>query len=204
MITISRIEPCKKNQNRINLYSDEGFLFAVYLESALAHKLGVGVTLEDALAQTIIAEDSARYAMSTAMSLVSRKMRTTSEIQSKLRAKGLSPAAIAQAVDKLIELGYLNDAEYARLYANDLFARYGEKVVEQKLLQKGLDRDLVRETLREIPQTQELIDTYLQRFLQRYDADEPYKKKQKCLRALLAKGFSYDDALAAWNRTKES
>ncbi len=189
---ITEILECKSNKDRINIYADGSFAFACYLETALKHGIKKGVELTEEQAERIRAEDGRRYALFCALRFVERKLRSTKEVEDKLRGLELSEEAVCYAVEKLREYGYLDDENYARLYGQELLLKYGPKVVVYRLLGKGIDRETANSIVEEY-QERSVLSEQVARLSQRYAGEEQQKRNQKIIRALLAKGFLYEE-----------
>ncbi|MDL2237280.1 RecX family transcriptional regulator [Christensenellaceae bacterium OttesenSCG-928-K19] len=193
-MVITEVAQGKRNKDRLNIYIDDKFSFACYIETAVKHRLKKGVEVTQALIDSIREEDGQKYAFDTALKFVSRKMRTQKEIEDKLREKEVDEAQIVYAVGKLIEYGYIDDRHYAELYVSELCQKYGVRMIKQKLAQKGIKTELIKE----LPiDAEPALEEHLQKLYRRYEQEEPAKKKQKIIRALLQKGFEYDEIKGA-------
>ena len=80
---------------------------------------------------------------------LSRRERTVSEMREHLVGRGVTVAAVEQVIEELGEQGYLDDARYARVFAQDKreLEQWGSERIERALLARGVDRELVDETL---------------------------------------------------------
>src|SRR5579875_2948902 len=82
---------------------------------------------------------------------LNRRERTVAEVRARLAKvveKGdAKPEEADAAVAELIELGYLDDARYARLFIEDKrsLENWGTERIERGLLERGVDRDVVAE-----------------------------------------------------------
>src|SRR5690349_16988347 len=78
--------------------------------------------------------------LSLALAALSRKERTVAEMGSWLRARGVEPATADDVVGQLIEIGELDDARYARRYAEDKreLRRWGSGRIRAALLDRGI------------------------------------------------------------------
>ncbi len=86
-----------------------------------------------------------------ALRFLDYRPRTAAEVHDHLISRGYSPAATAEALEKLYALSYLNDENFARRWAASKFADrgYGPKKIEQELRSKGIREALIRDVLRE-------------------------------------------------------
>jgi len=75
--------------------------------------------------------------------------RSTREIEEYLRGKGFMPEAVDAAVTRLTERGYLDDAAFAKWYAENRaeFRPRGPNLLRQELRRKGIATETVDETL---------------------------------------------------------
>jgi regulatory protein len=62
---------------------------------------------------------SSEEAFERALEALSRKERTSSELAGWLSARGFDPDEVAEAIDRLISVGELDDVRFARRYAED-------------------------------------------------------------------------------------
>jgi len=201
-MVITEIAECAKNKDRVNIYVDGVFSFAVYKETALAEKLKKGVEINHEQIQEIRREDAQKYAFSAALQYVSFKQRTEKEVRDKLRQKGIDEAASEIALEKLRDYGYVNDEDYAGLYAEELNAKYGRRMIRQKMRLKGLDDEVIAQALEGL-QGETPIIAQLERYETRFLNDEPKKREQKIMRALMAKGFEYEEIRQAMSEMGE-
>lgn len=93
-------------------------------------------------------------------------------------------------ISRLKELGYINDAEYARSFTETKQTKYGKKCIGQKLVQKGVDRNIVDIAVSAISDQTELVHALAQKYMRNKTADQ--KTLQKLYRFLLSKGFDHD------------
>ncbi|MEG0784939.1 MAG: RecX family transcriptional regulator [Christensenella sp.] len=200
---ITDIKEGRRNKERVNVYIDDEFAFAAYIDTALSNRLKIGEELDDEEIAHIKGEDSERYAIAYAMKLLSYRMRTERELRDKMKSKELPEVCIDAAIARLTEIGYIDDNEFANAYSQELLRKYGKRLVVQKLMQKGVPRELAQETVHSIGCEDDVINSYVERFVQKYRDEEPYKAKQKTVRALMSKGFDYDDIKSALLRYDE-
>lgn len=84
--------------------------------------------------------------------------RSEKELYEKLLKKGYSPEESASAMAKLANYGYIDDARYARHYAEQKLHSYGKRKVEYDLLHKGVSAEVVSEVLEELVDEDIMID----------------------------------------------
>jgi regulatory protein len=88
-------------------------------------------------------------AMRRALNLLGYRARSEAEIRERLGRYGYGGETIEAVVVRLEELGYLDDAEFARLKAREKAGRYGPKRVSAELRKSGVAGELAREVVEE-------------------------------------------------------
>lgn len=73
--------------------------------------------------------------------IISLKDRTKKELQTKLNEKYFNTKMVQKAVQKLEELGYINDLDYTISYINN--RKYGKNRISYNLFQKGINRETI-------------------------------------------------------------
>ncbi|MEO0964060.1 MAG: RecX family transcriptional regulator [Planctomycetota bacterium] len=113
------------------------------LSARLVEGLGVsaGDAWTEALAERFAEALAVDKAMRDGLSKLNRRGMSRRDLNRKLREKGHAAEARAAALDRLAELGVIDDAAYGAALAEETVRRKGAgpRLVEQKLRAKGLD-----------------------------------------------------------------
>jgi regulatory protein len=88
-------------------------------------------------------------AIGRALNLLGYRARSEAELRERLRRYGYVEETIEGVVLRLEELGYVDDAEFAREKAHEKARRYGPRRVSVELKKSGVGEDLVREVVDE-------------------------------------------------------
>ena len=200
-MVVTDVVPGKRNKNRVNIYIDGAYSFSCYIETAVRCKIRKSAELSERAVSEIKEEDGKTYAVETALKFVASKMRTEKEICDKLREKEVDGQYAGHAIEKLREYGYVDDAHYAALYAQELRQKYGPRMIKQKLAQKGIGSETV-EALELMGG--DTLAAQAARLYERHKGEEPQKRKQKIIRSLLQKGFEYEEIRRAVEKLDES
>ncbi|HWC27994.1 MAG TPA: RecX family transcriptional regulator [Solirubrobacteraceae bacterium] len=93
--------------------------------------------------------DGDERALELALRQLSRRDRTEAELRRYLAGKEVAEPAADAAVAELRRMGYLDDARYARTFAEDRRSLdgWGAERIERRLLALGVDRGLVAEAV---------------------------------------------------------
>jgi regulatory protein len=88
-------------------------------------------------------------ALELAHRFISRRERTEMEVRGRLQRADVRPDEIEAAVRELVELGYVDDARYARLFTEDRRSldAWGSDRIAKALRQRGVSRDLITAAL---------------------------------------------------------
>ena len=126
MPVITALEPQKKNQQRINVFLDGAYGFAVSMDAAVT--LHQGQELGDAEIAALQAQDERERAYQSALRYLGSRPRSQAEVERHLGNKGFAAAGVAAAIQRLTEQQYLNDEEFARLLAGQSARVFGRAV----------------------------------------------------------------------------
>jgi regulatory protein len=155
------------------------------------------------------AVDRAEHALGIALAYLNRRDRTVAEVSRQLERAGVDQGTIAETVATLSDQGFLDDARFARLFADDKrrLEHWGSERIERGLLSRGVDRELVHSALAEMTAGSEL-DLALALLRRRFpSAPENRRDRDRALGVLLRKGYGSElalDALAAHSRDAEA
>ncbi|HEU4700936.1 MAG TPA: RecX family transcriptional regulator [Conexibacter sp.] len=92
-----------------------------------------------------------QHALDLAFGYLGRRERTVLEMRRFLEGKRVEPSAIDEALARLAQEGYLDDARFARQFAEDkrLLEEWGADRIERRLLTLGVPAELVRDVVAE-------------------------------------------------------
>jgi regulatory protein len=121
--------------------------------------------------------------------------RTVAELRTFLERKRVEPDAIVYAVGELIAAGLLDDARYARRFADDKreLERWGSERIARDLHRRGIAPDLIERTVSDRSRHTEL-DTALTLLEQRLPPPRDDRERDRAWRLLVRRG--YDSELA--------
>jgi regulatory protein len=137
-----------------------------------------------------------QHALDLAFRYLTRRDRTVLEIRRFLEGKRVEPCAIEAALGHLQREGYLDDARFARQFADDkrLLEEWGADRIERRLLTLGVPAALVREAVAARDRDGEL-DAACALLRRRFPLlSEDPRERQRAFGVLVRKG--YDQELA--------
>lgn len=141
MSEITRLDPKPKTTDRLNLYLDGKFYCSIDALVAAKNTLYVGKEIDGAALDKIIWETDRQRAFDKALDYASRYPSTVRGVTRKLYDWGFGRAVVELTVQKMKKYGYLDDAEFARVYVSVNGKAKGEKRLETELKAKGVCAD---------------------------------------------------------------
>ena len=131
--------------------------------------------------------------------MLDRRDYSRAELLRKLIEKGEEEAEAMAAVERLTELGFVDDARYAPLLVRHYAAKgYGPRRVWQELQRRGIPKDLWDMAMEQMPKQDGTIDRLLRSRLKSETPDRAELKKAQDF--LLRKGYGWDEIKAALDR----
>ena len=152
--------------------------------------------------------------------IISLKDRTKKELQTKLNEKYFNAKMVQKAVQKLEELGYINDLDYTISYINN--RKYGKNRISYNLFQKGINRETIDKAYNIIEEEMEknIEDRKLEKAILKHrkkllvDDEEKdtslkgkmkrLKEEQKVIQSLARQGFEIEKIFSKLKEFKEN
>ncbi len=147
-------------------------------------------------------------AKSTAYRFLTVRPRSRAEVEAKLIDKNFSEVTVRDVLSGLERLGYLNDREFARQWAEARIRLrgFGRRRIERELRTKGIGRDLIAETLADLANDEAELKTArktVRKKLKTSRSDDLETCRRRLAGFLERKGFSYDVIRAVLSETSE-
>lgn len=184
---ITDITQTKKG--RFSLIVDGEFKFSVDDVTLTEKHISVGKTVTEAELEEIKEASDLRRAKEKAFSLLNYRDHSKKELFDKIKRTSSEEAAEA-ALDRMEELGYIDDESYALRLASDMFnlKLYGPIKVRYELSKRGIADEYIEQALINAPDMRENIRRLLNGKLKKYIGD-----RKKINAKLYALGYYYDD-----------
>jgi regulatory protein len=148
---------------------------------------------------------TAERALALAYAFLNRRERTEFELRAYLGRREFTEPEVQAVIDELTELGYLDDARYARLFAQDkrTLEQWGGERIRRALRERGVERELIERALRTEDSGQEL-DRALELLRRRFPQPPADRRdRDRALGMMIRKGYDSElalDALTAYAR----
>lgn len=208
---ITKLEPSQRVKGRWLCHMEDGSLLRVTENEVVAFGLYAGVELSPARLEELGQAAGESGVKSKALDLIAHKPMSRKELVDKLTARpprkrdgterepAATPEQAAEVADWLEDLGYLNDAEYARTVARHYSAKgYGERKIQDELFRRGVPRQYWPEAMEEAQEPEEGIDAFLEK---RFRGRTPDRKELKrASDALARRGYNWSEIREGLNR----
>lgn len=137
--------------------------------------------------------DPATAARNIVLRRLTRAPQTRAQLAEALAAKGIPDDVAEQVLNRMTEVGLINDAEYTALYVRSRRASRGlaPRVLAQELRQKGVDDELIAAELGEIAHEDDraLAESLVARKLGSTAGLDPEARTRRLASMLIRKGF---------------
>ena len=189
-MTITAIEP--RRRQMCALFIDGEYVMNLDTQTLIENRFDVGREIDDDELGEIIEKSNERRAKDKALWLISYRSHSKKELFDKLR-RDFDEDSAQKAVDRMQELGLINDGEFAKAYARKLV--YGKKMslraAELELRRKGIDNITAEQVLSDLEYD---AQTQIIEFIsKKYRNIEDEKVRRRAVAALQRKGYGWDD-----------
>lgn len=198
--TVTAIEQQERRRG-YNIFVDGAFALAVEPDTLLASALRTGDVVTAERLRELAAADLRKRALDAALRLLASRPRSEQEVRERLTRRGLPPEIIQPALDRLKELGYVNDEEFARFWVE---ARSGSNprgriAVRRELRGKGVADDTAVAALEELPEEGSALKAGRKK-ARSLTGLEYQVFRTRLTGYLVRRGFSYETARATVDR----
>ncbi len=197
-MVIQELKPSKHVEGRWLAVLEDGSILRVGEGEVVDFALYAGRELSAEEADRL--QDAARRGglKAKAIELLMRKPQSRKELGRKLLEWEASREETDAICDRMEELGYLNEAEYAGRIVRHYAAKgFGERKIRDELYRRGVPRELWEDALVQIEDNSEAIDAFLEKKLK--GSRDP-KEIKKASDALARRGFHWSEISEALRR----
>jgi len=201
---VPRVTGIRERQGRARVFV-EGELWAE-IDAGVAAERGLykGATLSDGeLEEARIAGERA-LAMGRALNLLGYRARSEGEIRDRLRRREFGEETIQSVVDRLRELGYVDDEEFARNVARQRARKYGPRRVTADLRKSGVNPETAQRAVEEEFADHSELDDALSAASRRYNTGGSDAEARRVYGFLTRRGYSADVCAEVARRYREA
>lgn len=189
---ITAVKAQARNAERVSVYVDGKYAFSLNHAQLLDQKLYSGLELTAArLAELKHISDFGK-AYERALIFAMTRPHSTREMRDYFRRKKTAPEDAELILQKLTGKGYVNDAYFAKAWAESraLTRNISTRKLKLELKQKGITDDIIAQTLASSTHNESQA---LQDLIVKKRRQARYQDRQKLMQYLARQGFSFDD-----------
>ena len=197
---ITKLSPSKHKKGRWLVCLENGDLLRVGETEMISFSLYAGMELSEDLVEQLRQSASLSIFKEYALNALSTRPMSRHELRQKLEEKECSPGHALEIVDRLTELGYLDDASYAVTLVRHYTAKgYGPYKIREELFRRGIPREYWEEAFSSSEPSDDTLDAFIAQKLR--GVEQPDRKDLKRVSdALARRGYAWSDISAALRR----
>ncbi len=194
------IKAQKGRGSKIHLLLDDEYRITTDVDFWAENFIKDGTDIDDEEWENLVTKINYRKAFNKCADLLSRRDHSVKELKEKL-LRTVDEASADKAIERFLELGYLDDEKFAKALAKHLYEvkNYSDNHVRQELYKRGISREIVYDIIdnSEIDSIETIINLVIKKYFNKLNAENG---KEKVVAALMRKGFSYGDIKTALHR----
>lgn len=168
--------------------------------TVLDQGLYTGLVLDEERLEALKTAAASAALRARAVNMLSVRALSAGQLNEKLLAKGATERQAAETVAWAVDLGLVNDAEYAKALVRHYQAKgYGLYKIRDELYRRRVPKLYWEDALAEMDEADEAIDAFLAKRLR---DPEDRKECKKASDALARRGFSWSQIAAGIERRK--
>ena len=144
---VTAITASARHTGRFEILVDREVVATLSLDAIERLGIRIGVPITEALATRVAHETAALHTFDRALSMLAARPRAARDLERMLVRKGEPAEHVSTAVERLIALGILDDAQYARQFIRAKISGAGlsRRRLQSELWRRGVARDVIDE-----------------------------------------------------------
>ena len=198
-MVIQELKPSLRIKGRWLAVLEDGSILRIGENQVVDFALYTGKELSEEEAEALQGSAQRQQRKEKALELLARKPQSRRELEKKLTQWGAEEDEVQTVCDRMEQLGYLNDAEYAARVVRHYSAKgFGPGKLRDELYRRGVPRDLWQEAMDQAENPAQSIDAFVAKKLAGKTADRQTLKKVSD--ALARRGYHWPDINDALRR----
>ncbi len=197
-MVIQELKPSQRIQGRWLAVLEDGSILRVGEGEVVRFSLYTGKELSEEETEALLYCIRQSRLQEKALLQLSRKPLSRRELERKLGEWGASEEEWNNICNRLEELGFLDDGNYARQLVRHYTAKgYGVRKLRDELYRRGIPRELWEEAMEEADDSASVMDAFLEKKLR---GSRETKELKKASDALARRGYTWSEINAALRR----
>jgi regulatory protein len=204
---ISAVTPSVRREGRFDIVVDGKAVGTLSLDAIERLGLHVGAQCDDRLGESIAMEAARLRTFDRALDLLAFRARATKELRTALLRKGEEARNVEHALERLTEMGFLDDADYARQYAHTKIVGPGfsRRRLQAELAKRGVARDVADSAIAAALAEDDvdgdaILERVATRKLRSLAAHDPPTRRRRLYEFLARRGYDSDDIRRVMDR----
>jgi regulatory protein len=196
LMKITSIRQQERRKDRYSIYVDEKYSFSLSEAALLETRLASGQELEAAQVKSYKELSAEDKVYGNALRYAAMRRRSRWEMESYLQRKEASPDLADSILNKLSDLGFIDDQAFALAWVENrhLLRPTSKRKLQQELRAKRVSSEIIDRVLRD-DQTDEREE--IRAMVIRKRRQSKYQDDTKLMQYLARQGFGYQDIKAA-------
>lgn len=195
---IIEIKPQVRNPQRKTLIFDDGSVFGISEDVFISHKFEVGSEISEDLFTETVNDELKVKIYNSALRLLGYRMRSCAEMKQRLMEKKYPINIISDVIDKLLNIKYLNDAEFAEAFAHDKVRskKIGQIKLRMEFIPHKIDSEILENVIKKVYEQypiSDLIKQLLDKKKIQSGIKLELKTKKRIQDLLKRKGFNWNE-----------
>lgn len=200
---IIEIKPQVRNPQRKTLIFDDGSVFGISEDVFISHKFEVGSEISEDLFTETVNDELKVKIYNSALRLLGYRMRSCAEMKQRLMEKKYPINIISDVIDKLLNIKYLNDAEFAEAFAHDKVKskKIGPITLRMEFIPHKIDSEILENVIKKVYEQypiSDLIKQLLDKKKIQSGIKLELKTKKRIQDLLKRKGFNWNEISAVF------
>ena len=198
-MVIQELKPSQRIKGRWLAVLEDGSILRIGENQVVDFALYTGKELSEEEAEALQGSAQRQQRKEKALELLARKPQSRWELEKKLAQWGAEEDEVQTVCDRMEQLGYLNDAEYAARVVRHYSAKgFGPGKLRDELYRRGVPREMWQEAMDQAEDPAQSIDAFVAKKLAGKTADRQILKKVSD--ALARRGYRWPDINDALRR----
>ena len=197
------ISHSKGRGKKIHLLIDDEYQITTDIDFWAENYIKDGTDISEEQWQKLVDAINYKKAVNKCYDLLSRRDHSVKELRTKL-LRTVDEQNADRAIERMLELGYLDDEKYAETLLNHLInnKNMSSAFIKQEMYKRGVPSDIISEILSEteIDNVSCIKELILTKYRNKLMAENG---REKVTASLMRKGFSYSDIKSAFNELEE-
>lgn len=158
---VTGITASARHPGRFEISVNDSAVATLSLDGIERLGLRIGAAYGESLANRVAGEAAALHTFDRALAMLAARPRAARDLERILVRKGERAEHVAAAVERLLTLGALDDAQFARQFIRGKIsgAGHSRRRLQSELWRKGVARDVIDAALREVFEEDEVDES---------------------------------------------